>query len=417
MQKKRQSIWIAALLILVLTSNGIFLSFGEYRLAPERLLMAPLFLWFVITVAHRNRITDGGFAGKALLGWITLSLLRDVSSQNSAEYVLNWINIATSIIWYYYLINIDVHWQTLRAAISAIGASLASIAVAVILARSLGVDDAILKSLSPSMGRLFRIQLFSVEPNIFGATMCLAALLIMPLATESARKYQVYLALALIALIGAISRAPWIAFMVGALVYIFLTRSKFGLNLLSLTIVIGLALGVAVYAQHPEIFDSSIERQGTIGVRILTMKLALRDIFRSPIRGNGSYSFRTIWPTFMSMVGSNNPRVAWIGEAVISVLHDTGVVGLVLMITFWFVTMRRALKAIQIYRVSPYSRQLFLFNCALFAGGIALLVQDQSTTIYGLALYWAYFGVIEKIPTWTMQQLQIERGTLNLRRT
>lgn len=168
-------------------------------------------------------------------------------------------------------------------------------------------------------------------------------------------------------------------------------------TILSATIIGALTLMI----EHQSLFDSSVIRPANVVVRVVQDQHAFLDILHRPIFGNGTFTFGDIWPYLNFRFGASRENVAWISQAALGVLHDSGLIGLVLMLFFWG---GLAIQGITGARVAKRSGniELFRFMSAIFAALCVLLVQDLVTTLYALPIYWAFMGIVALIPRWCM---------------
>jgi O-antigen ligase len=122
---------------------------------------------------------------------------------------------------------------------------------------------------------------------------------------------------------------------------------------------------------------------GTMAWRLDTYRRAIEDWLKHPVLGNGANVFAQRYRT-----SSNTPD--WISNAELMALHDTGIVGLVLLLAWGIWIARDWWRAVR--RAPPSSMRLAMI--ALGLGFAGLLVVYQATTAFWLGFTWVYLGLL-----------------------
>jgi len=140
-------------------------------------------------------------------------------------------------------------------------------------------------------------------------------------------------------------------------------------------------------ATGPESGPTSIRRlfeEQTLTSRMVTYRAAWEEIVQRPLLGNGANSF-----------GQHHTNTAhlpdWISNVFLMALHDTGIIGLTILVAWlaWF-----AWTIFAAWRSAPPSalRRLVL---ALGIGLICLFLTYQLTTMLWFGFVWWYFAVLQ----------------------
>ena len=279
-----------------------------------------------------------------------------------------------------------------------------------------------------------------IEPNFFGiylaAITVLGAALILGLAARrrlfTARALG-FAAISVLAALGAVvslTRAAWIAMALG-LALIALLAWRFGLFALfqrqtegtasasgldriiavkrggdshlrwpgvlaRVGGVVVLAAGVGFAAITGELatlvgrFQQLFDVQNGSGLgRIEVLQIVLQDWQRSPLTGLGVGSFTGHLP------GVPSSDHVWIYSMALTILHDSGVVGLALMVWFVVAVGYATLRAIGRTR-EPAARAL---GIGAFGAAACMLFGAQTTSSLYLPLLWVFLGLAGAIPT------------------
>lgn len=390
-----------AIVIFLLTADGLYAQIGDIKITATKALSILFSLLLLAHASYSGRVKTGGLGGYVLFLWMLLSLVVDFAHLQTEGVLRHWVNLAAGVIWFYIVANLSLDWKVFQSALLRVAAVLGGLSLAVVVTRPLSLDPTGLTGhLVQREVDLERLTMFSWEPNIFGAIVAIGLLMTLPTLEVKVRRAGPVIGLLLVALVGSFSKGPWLAFAVGMLVYVLLTRAKRAAKLLLALAMVGTASVLLMVATHPHLLEKNVIRASNVDVRWIQIERGFRDIVLSPLFGNGTFSFGSLWPDLNLLFGSSESGSAWISQAAIGVLHDTGIVGLMLMLLFWCLVIFRAVSSIMLARRQGLPREFVLFASALVASAISLLVQDWITTLYSLPIYWAVIGLVAYIPRW-----------------
>lgn len=405
MKARRRRVWLYSALILLLTCNGVaYVAFGE-KVTIGRALGALLGIALLLKVGARGRVSTGGWPGVILLVWMGVSMVIDLALPARSALVIHWMNLASAVVWYYVVANARLSWQeACNAALRAI-AIFGAVGVIVLTAKvahaSLWGAVSLMVS-TPESG--FRLRLLAWEPNIFGAIASMGALMAAAMlgSGRGARRWAlVGLPLIAVCVVAAWSKGPLLALAAGASVYMALTRSsRIAINLSGVALAASLGVLVWFAARGGTFSGQEFWRVHNFDVRWLQIIAGFKDIAKSPLFGNGTFSFGQLWPTLHTSFGSSRVATTWIGETVVGVLHDTGAIGVVLFLTFLLGLGISSAHSVRRVPQGADFRERRYFLAALVALYGVLVAMGLATTLYALPIYWATMGLVARVPTW-----------------
>ncbi len=141
-------------------------------------------------------------------------------------------------------------------------------------------------------------------------------------------------------------------------------------------------------ATGPESGSTAVRRflEGqTLTSRWVSYQNAWNDFLKRPLIGNGANSFAQKYTTTAHTPG-------WISNMLLMSLHDTGIIGTLILLTWfgWFAWL--TVSAIRAATPSPRRTQLLGLGISI----VCLLITYQVTTMLWLGLIWFWFAVVEE---------------------
>lgn len=236
------------------------------------------------------------------------------------------------------------------------------------------------------------------EPNILGSySACLAIILLVVYFSDGRKRGWVVwgFTISLAAIFVALSRGAFISFVFGSAVLfsLGLKRRSFRIRKL-LPIALGLAVVTApialisgrnLEARFAGLFQGGAESDTeTIG-RLVAWGASFEDIARHPIVGNGIASFQLLADVGQLPILGDRP---WVGNSIVRIVHDTGLVGLLLFLGI-IVSVSRDLKS-ALAGQGPRKRLI----AAMAAGCLVYVVAFLSTEATILAFFWVHIGLL-----------------------
>jgi O-antigen ligase len=255
-------------------------------------------------------------------------------------------------------------------------------------------------------GNVFTYSPFGTlfESNIFGSYVTATSLLLTTFLLSSngyARRglLAISLALTLLAVALSLTRGAWAGLLVGMFLVMIFSEQRNWLKRVSVALVAFVVLAVVVVAAiesadrlvfpqtepnaSPAVSITRLAYFGTIGDRFDTYARALNDWRAHPWIGNGANAYAQ---KYVTPVGERD----WISNIEVMALHDTGIIGLVLLLAWGVWIMRDAIRALR--TAAPGFMRVALLGLLIsFAG---LLIAYQTTTAFWLGFTWIHLGLI-----------------------
>jgi O-antigen ligase len=239
------------------------------------------------------------------------------------------------------------------------------------------------------------------EPNIFGSYCTCIAMMFLYYFLSQARRDRAnwYLAGLVVTTTGisySLARQAWVSFVfVGGMMLFFHLRRKKVRRKRLVFVVVGLlgALIAAILSMNAEkaeriasLSPNQLGEDPTVVYRASLVARALDDIWLHPIVGMGSSSFQLLY------LGEDDSYQgvtdAWLGTLGFRILHDTGIIGSVLL--GWFVLN----LALRTWRVLRQRRAKDPALGALAAAAVVMLIAYQLTDASTLAFTWVHLGLM-----------------------
>jgi oligosaccharide repeat unit polymerase len=236
------------------------------------------------------------------------------------------------------------------------------------------------------------------EPNLFGAyTACSAVLFLAPYLTGGRQlRYLLCFLVTSLAAVLSFSRAALVALVVAS-GWVFWrarrARNRKRSRAATLALAVGLILVVAVSTiggvlreRFSGLFNQGLAEETTI-TRLIVIQEALQEIPNHPLLGSGTASFQLSFD-FGKYVPEWAGNPTWVGNVIVRILHDTGLLGLTAILGFlisvWW-KIRRELHG----RNTQFSMLL-----GLSAGALLYCISFQSTDGSTLAFTWVHLGFL-----------------------
>jgi O-antigen ligase len=236
------------------------------------------------------------------------------------------------------------------------------------------------------------------EPNIFGSYCACFAVMFLFYYLAGGRQGSWYLAGFLVTTVGvllSLARQGWASLIiVGAMILLYSQRRKkiqwkrlmpVGVGILA-TLLIGVTLMRDLPERLATLAIGKAADDPTVLHRLKFLAFAVEDIREHPILGLGSSSFQLLYED------EDNVGVgpAWLDNLVIRVIHDTGIVGLIVFGWFIFELSRRAWRVL----ASSFHQPAIAAVGALSAGALVMLIAYQLTDASTLGFTWIHFGML-----------------------
>ncbi|HSZ20161.1 MAG TPA: O-antigen ligase family protein [Candidatus Acidoferrum sp.] len=374
---------------------------GGWNVRPEHyaVVLVLLAFWFrwVAGEKPQNGLNKTDYY---LLGYLGCSYVSSASLSPDRGLTLRWALLNSLAVLPYFLIKLIGSQQSvlrwlfrvfLGVGVAESAYSLISFAAHHALGSSFGVgDDQYAASVSGVYGTLY-------EPNFLGAYAGSLAIMFLVLYLVGSRHFHWLRAgflISFLAMVVSLSRAALLGFAALLIIEFLCTLRKqgarpFRLIRLATVVVLFAALVVPIAVRNlSERFQTlSLQRPeedpDTLG-RMVSYVAAIQDILRHPVLGNGAASFQLLAGDYEAYLGAR----PWVGNVLVRILHDTGLIGFAALGVFLWRTARRAKEALQL---GGEAREMIL---AMTAGGLIYAISFQATDGTMLAFFWVHMGIL-----------------------
>jgi oligosaccharide repeat unit polymerase len=256
------------------------------------------------------------------------------------------------------------------------------------------------------------------EPNLFGAySACCAVMMLSLYFLESRGRlfYMLSFLMASLAAFVSFSRASLLA-LVLVVIFVFWKgrqRQSHGRHsLLVFAVAFGLvavvaitAIGGVVQERLSNSFSQGLMEETTL-TRLVILAESLQNIANHPLLGSGTASFQLFFD-WATLIPEWAGTATWIGNFLVRVLHDTGIVGLAALLGF---VVSLIVKTRQGLRLANET-QPALF--ALSAGALVYFICFQFTDGTTLAFCWVHLGFLASAAVISGQDLNNSGESLN----
>ncbi|HEV7220447.1 MAG TPA: O-antigen ligase family protein [Terriglobales bacterium] len=246
------------------------------------------------------------------------------------------------------------------------------------------------------------------EANIFGSYSGCCAIMFLAfflLSHKSRRgRYMWGMSLCLLGALISLARSVLLALPIAAALVLWVVYKSGRVQFRSL-VRLTAVLAVLVLVASPFLLNFVVERFSTIDfnelssdsstiTRLVQTAAGLEDIRTHPLFGTGTDSFQLFfdWNDYMPGMGGDTDAGGWLGNTPLRILHDTGIVGLLIFLSFLGSLALATRKAFKI--ADPRTRTMLL---ALSGGLVLYAVTFQATEATMLAFTWVHFGVLAAI--------------------
>ncbi|MBT2724006.1 O-antigen ligase family protein [Bacillus sp. ISL-46] len=237
------------------------------------------------------------------------------------------------------------------------------------------------------------------EANLLGSFLSSSALLVLSLLVSKTHvKYQKLLIICLITLIIGLflswTRSSWIGFIIcGIFIAVYYKSQFINIKNIFIALILTFILG-PVFVYLTRTFDIVSGREGffltkltglfdfetgTGRYRLDRYVLAINDWSQHPLIGNGYFSIKKY------------DENEWIANTILTILHDAGLIGLVLFLLTFLIVLYKAHILIIKNKIGKVDRAYLV---GLYVGLIQLLFSYNFTPGHTMAYFWVYSGLI-----------------------
>jgi O-antigen ligase len=246
------------------------------------------------------------------------------------------------------------------------------------------------------------IRSLSIEPNLFAiATAAVLCIFISVYLTWNKRGMLVSILLMSAALLLSYTRSAYIGIFVSVIIMAVVSKQW---TVIFRVMFIGFAAAILlvlliVFLPSDNTFKQAISyklvsgivdfSEGTSIPRVVALQESVKGFLHSPIIGNGIFSANNVFvnPYTGEVTGTAGP-IGWLNGLFIQALHDTGILGVLAWVGFFFTLLR---KNYVIFKRLPISfeRSIVL---GFIGGNFVILIGSQASSIVWIAfpfIFWA----------------------------
>lgn len=374
-----------------IVTTGVVFKVGAFSLGLERafgLVLLPV-------MAHRL-LMPSGFPAARQLVWVWLSWggVLSVSAILSGAFITHLPTLLIALVpiaYFSFVTGARVDGAAVNAVVRTLVWLLAGIGTVVLAVSRVVGPNGVPFELIDEMGRL---KLTILEPNLYGSTLAFLMLIALPRSKPDWRTLIMYM-LAMLALAGSFSKAPLIGFVLSCVVYalfrsVAMRKSASFTTILTIWLAgVGGAVVLTILPAATDFYSQSFARADAIFSRAYLQRIAIARFLDQPILGRGPGDFGLQNVVILRYVGAEDKSNLWIAQMMINILHDSGLVGIILYLTFLVMVIRRGYRWVQ---------QGSLDHCGYLAGFISVLIASQASTVHLSAIFGIAAGLVACTP-------------------
>jgi hypothetical protein len=384
-------------LILAAAIPRLYLDIGGLKARPEHLICGALCISILFLNKRRRQPVQWIWPDYVLMAYAGLNIFSSLFMSIDPKQTIKWALQQVLVILAYFFLRVLVEdRKSLRKAVMALLA-IGSVTVAygiicfysnLILGSELGVTVGQYGDIAATYGLQF-------EANILGSySGALAVMMLVTYLYDRRRRFLVGFALTFAGMAISLSRGALGATFIGLLIVAIFSIRK---RLLTGKMLLGISQATlcALLLVLPVVLSQYTERFSTVDIsdptsdpntltRVVQVGSALDEILKHPVWGGGTSSFQLAFD--WQSLGTEWEDQGWIGNTEMRVLHDTGLVGLVVFVAF-LVSLYRRSKTVLKLESNP---ELF----ALLASAAVYCVAFQATEGTLLAFPWVHLGLL-----------------------
>jgi O-antigen ligase/polysaccharide polymerase Wzy-like membrane protein len=384
-------------LILAAAIPRLYVDIGGLKARPEHLICGALCISILFLNKKRRQPVQWIWPDYVLMAYAGLNIFSSLFMSIAPMQTIKWALQQVLVILAYFFLRVLVEdRKDLRKAMMALLA-IGSVTVAyaiicfysnLILGSELGVTAGQYGDIAATYGLQF-------EANILGSySGALAVMMLVTYLYDRRRRFLIGFALTFAGMAISLSRGALGATFIGLLIVAVFNIRK---RLLTRKLLLGISQATlcALLLVLPVVLSQYTERFSTVDIsdptsdpntltRVVQVGSALDEILKHPVWGGGTSSFQLAFD--WQSLGTDWEDQGWIGNTEMRVLHDTGLVGLVVFVAF-LVSLYRRSKSVLKLESNP---ELF----ALLASAAVYCVAFQATEGTLLAFPWVHLGLL-----------------------
>ncbi|HEY2363950.1 MAG TPA: O-antigen ligase family protein [Candidatus Angelobacter sp.] len=388
-----------AIIALIIASSAprLFVEIGGLKARPEHFVCGALCISIFFLWKKRSQPVRWIWADYLLIAYAVMNLFSSLFQSIEPRQTIKWALQQVLIILTYFFLRVLIQdRKDLRKAFMAL-LVVGAVAVAygiicfysnLLFGTEFGMTIAQYGDLSAPYGLQY-------EANLLGSTSgALSVMMLVMYLYERRQRFLVGFALAFAGMAISLSRGALGATLIGLGVVAILGLRK-GLLRRHVVLNVGKATLCALMVVLPAVLPQYSQRFNAMDIgepavdpntltRIVQVSSAFEEVLKHPMLGGGTSSFQLAFD--WQALGEEWEDQGWIGNTEMRVLHDTGIVGLVIFIGFLVSLFRRSKRVL---KLEPNPMLV-----ALLASALVYCISFQATEGTLLAFPWVHLGLI-----------------------
>jgi hypothetical protein len=384
-------------LIIASTAPHLFVEIGGLKARPEHFICGILSISIFFLWKKRSQPVRWIWPDYALLAYAGMNIFSSVFQSIEPSQTIKWALQQVLIILTYFFLRVLIQdrkdFRKAFMAMLVVGAVAAAYGIVCFYSNLLfGTEFGMTIGQYGDLSAPYGVQ---YEANLLGSTSgALCVMMLVMYLYDHRRRFLVGFGLALASMAISLSRGALGATLIGLGAVAILSLRK---RLLSRGVLANVAKAVlcASIVVLPAVVPQYAERFNTVDIgepamdpntltRVVQVSSAFEEILKHPMLGGGTSSFQLAFD--WQSLGEDWEDQGWIGNTEIRVLHDTGIVGLVIFIAFLMSLYRQSRKVLKV----ESNPELL----ALLAAALVYCISFQATEGTLLAFSWVHLGLI-----------------------
>lgn len=390
---------VGATIALIIGSAAprLYVEIAGLKARPEHVICGILFISILFLRKKRSRPVRWIWPDYLLMAYAALNLFSSLFMSIEPRQTIKWAMQQVLVILAYYFLRILVEDRAglHKAVMALLAVGAASVTYGIICFYSnllFGTEFGMTIGQYGDTPAPYGLQ---YEANLLGSySGALCVMMLVIYLYDHRRRFLVGFAIALAGMAISLSRGALGATFIGLMaVAIFswkkkLLTWKLGFNLAQAILCALLVVLPAVVPQYLERFNTMDIGEPAMDpntlTRVVQVSTAFDEVLKHPFMGGGTSSFQLAFD--WQALGEDWEEQGWIGNTEMRVLHDTGIVGLVVFVAFLVILYRQSRKVLK----SESNPELV----ALLASALVYCVSFQATEGTLLAFSWVHLGLI-----------------------
>lgn len=412
----RRSIATIFIVAVVFCTYGLFLTVGSVNVRSEKALALLFFPVIISYLILHGKLLVVNRANLLLTLWVLLGLGVSFFSVDPGPMLKHWFDLSLSI-FFFYLVYVYRPTSLVLSRpnhILFIGSllGLCGTLIAGLYWLGVGVDGNFLSNFAYTESGAIRIKMTLWESNIYGAVMAVFCIFSVAEKRKNSMVDWMIIFFCHAGLILSYSRGPLVAYFFGLIFYYKMIGKKNVGRLLTVVFLVVLAFSTykLVRIGLGQEQEGGFMRYNTLTTRLVALDHAFQTIVEHPILGSGIYSAESLYAGLAVEVGASEEDKGWISILPVAIVHDTGIVGLILFYGFFYIIFRNAYNKTVWHRTHGSSPVMTKRMAAWLGAGASLHIISLSTSVYSMAFFWGVMAIVATIPAAVCNNLSGRRA-------